>query len=67
MFSLEDQIDVYADTQFNAEQHAQFFFSTHAETDVPRQLNELAGVQVSYFLLRIETMICPFIEYPNVK
>ena len=46
MFSLDDQIDVYADTQFNAEQHAQFFFSTHAETEVPRQLNELAGVQV---------------------
>jgi len=46
MFSLDDQIDVYADTQFNAEQHAQFFFSAHAETEVPRQLNELAGVQV---------------------
>ncbi len=48
MFSLDDQIDVYADPQFNAEQNAQFFFSTHAETEVTRQLNELAGVQVRF-------------------
>ena len=46
MFSLEDQIDIYADKHFNAEQQAQFFFSTHAETEVNRQLNELAGIQV---------------------
>lgn len=46
MFSLEDQIDNYADAHFNAEQHAQFFFSTHQETEVNRQLNELAGIQV---------------------
>ena len=51
MFSLDDQIDIYADTHFNAEQHAQFFFSTHQENEVSRHLNELSGVQVTECLL----------------
>ena len=46
MFSLEEQIANYSDVHFNAEHNAQYFFSTHAETEVTRQLNELAGIQV---------------------
>lgn len=45
MFSLEDQIDTYSDPHYNASQHAQYFFSTNAETEVQRKLNEMAGVQ----------------------
>lgn len=47
MFSLEEQIDTYADIYYSAEQHAQYFFSTNAETEVTRKLNEMAGVQVT--------------------
>jgi hypothetical protein len=57
MFSLEEQIANYADVHFNAEHNAQYFFSTNAETEVTRQLNELAGIQV--LMLQGASEMCP--------
>lgn len=51
MFSIEDQIDVFADPAFNPKAEAQRFFASNGESEVNRKLNEMSGIQVSLFTL----------------
>lgn len=43
--AIEEQVNHYADTSFDAELAARFFFSDHTENEVHKKLNELAALQ----------------------
>ncbi len=52
MYSLEDQIELYIDDNFNAEAAAQHFFASYGESDISKKLNEMGNIQLS-----IETVL----------
>jgi hypothetical protein len=46
MFDIEEEIELYADPDFDPKVEAQRFFASNGESEVTRKLNEMTGVQV---------------------
>jgi hypothetical protein len=46
MFDIEEEIEIYAESEFDPREEAQRFFASNGEAEVTRKLNEMTGVQV---------------------